>query len=260
MPCLVSLGVGVLLGKMLENNPDESDISSEQGENRESVARSGGYRFGSLDRTGKPTRSAVQKNDSGELVEGSSPEVVIPLDLLEKLSVRGGKRSLSVNILDHNDELVELLNISQKEQKQIKESWQYVRARIRSLESDRCQAKDLEDGSVLITVPDLSSDVRELGATFQEEIMSILGDNRGRVFSGIKQCDHLFTRTPGEVAYRVKVESVGDGRWRYHMAVNGADGNKTWVGETVPEQIRHLTDAARIVPNMNPENVEDEAE
>ena len=41
------------------------------------------------------------------------------------------------------------------------------------------------------------------------------------------------------------------------MSYESQAGRKVWVGDSIPDEIRHITDASKIDPEMNPE-LEDE--
>ena len=77
-------------------------------------------------------------------------------------------------------------------------------------------------------------------------MVSILGENRGLAFSAIKQLDSAFSVAEGDTTYLVKMESIGDGFWRYHMKQQAASGNRAWLGQQIPTHLRHLTEVADI--------------
>ncbi len=179
--------------------------------------------------------------------------VVVPASLLGTLSQAAGKRSMDQDLFSQDGALEAYLQITDREKKYVQQAWRSVQKEMRQYESNAAQAEDLDDGSVKITVPDMSLAMKGFGDEFSDTVKNALGENRADAFLQMKQVGRLLTAVEGEQVYKVKVESVGDGRWRYHMAYESPGGRRVWVGERVPDAIRHLTDAANIDPDMNPE-------
>lgn len=101
--------------------------------------------------------------------------------------------------------------------------------------------EDIDDWTVRITVPDLATSIRPLAGEFRSEVSQALGGDRSKAFLAAKQIDTVFSPPVGERTYEVTSESVGDGQWRFRMNLSGPEGNRVWVGDTIPEEIRHLT-------------------
>ncbi len=133
-----------------------------------------------------------------------------------------------------------------------------VRREIREIEAASSTSAELEDGSVRISVPDLSNAMTGAGENFRASVRGILGDDRGEVFLAMKQADRLFSTPEGGRTYVVTVEETGAGDWRFRMTQEGSDGRRMWVGDRIPDEIRHLTDPARIVASLESPSSEDE--
>jgi hypothetical protein len=184
--------------------------------------------------------------------------VTVPTSLISELSLAIGTRSAGQALFSRDGKIEKILKITDQEKAVVQKAWKQSRHEINELEAGVSKSESLEDGSVKITVPDLANGMGALGEDFQATVKNTLGENRGEVFLAMKQVDRIFTPPAGERTYSVAVEAIGDGRWRYHMTLVGPSGRRVWVSEKVPDEIRHLTDAARIVPTMNPPSREDE--
>ncbi len=246
--------VGVVLGHFLplKNQSDQSSPGESDDEARS--ARSG---------VGSHVDFGASRRPDQDLGGGAAPEfsesgqdsrlLSVPAALIRELSLAGGTRSAGQDLFSRDGEMEKLLQITDQEKAVVQKAWAQSLQKIQELEARSSKSEDLEDGSVQITVPDLSRDRGELAKGFRSSVNDTLGDNRGDVFLAMKQVDQIFTPKSGQRVYTVSVEAIGDGRWRYHMAsVDGEGKRRVWVGEKVPNEIRHLTDAAKIVPSINP--------
>lgn len=117
-------------------------------------------------------------------------------------------------------------------------------------------SEELNEWSVRINLPDLATSFTSLGDDFRSTVHGALGENRGEAFLAVKQIDGMFSPLGGARSYTVTSESIGDGNWRYRMTLEGESGTRVWVGASVPEELRHLTDGANIAPSLD----QDEAE
>lgn len=190
---------------------------------------------------------------------GSGKLLVVPSSLVSGLSRTSGKRSLMQDLFSPGGEEEAWLQIDDREKRSLQDAWNQVRGNLRRAEAGASSAEDLADGSVRIKVPDLTATFASLGKEFRSGVDRTLGENRGEAFMAMKQLDGTFSEQAGERVYTVKVESAGDGTWNYHMRVSGKDGDRVWVADAVPEEIRHLTDAADIHRRINnPVDQEDE--
>lgn len=260
--------LGLLLGRILPSQEGGSE-SHESGDPAERklasrVSRQGGGRVDSsarwMRRSSPSENTADLALDSGlPNPDQDGPLVVVPASLLGELSQAAGMRSLGQDLFSQDGKMEQYLQITDREKSAVQHAWRVSRKQVRALEARAARAEDLEDGSVRITVPDLSEGVVGLGRDFLTSITDTLGENRADVFLQMKQVDQIFAPSAGERVYQVKVESTGDGRWRYHMSYESPAGRKVWVGDSIPEEIRHITDASKIDPEMNPE-LDDEDE
>ena len=261
--CIICLVVGLLLGRLLPvAEPEVKDGAAIQG------AVAGGapdrVRGGTRTAQDTPARHApvkpVAAPEDDVMVDGvaSDPLVTVPASLIEELSMGKGSRDMGQALFSRDGRIEELLKISDQEKAVMQTEWRSVRERVRQLEARSSTAEDLEDGSVKITVPSLVGEMGAMGEGFQSSVKQALGDNRGEVFLALKQVDQIFSPEEGERSYGIKVETIGDGRWRYHMTLEGPAGQRVWVSEKVPDEIRHLTDAAKIFSQIEDVSSDDD--
>ena len=186
--------------------------------------------------------------------------VTVPASFISELSLGIGTRSVGQDLFSRDGKIEKLLQITDQEKAVVQKAWRQSRQKIYEHEAKVSTSESQEDGSVKITVPDVAKGMGSLSQSFESTVKNTLGENRGDVFLAIKQVDRIFAPPVGERTYKVAVEAIGDGRWRYHMTLEGPAGRRVWVSDNVPNEIRHLTDAAQIVPTMNPTSDEDDEE
>jgi hypothetical protein len=174
--------------------------------------------------------------------------VMVPASLLEELSLAAGKRSLAQNLFSADGKIEEIFQISDQEKAAVQTAWRGVQQRIRELEAESSVSDDLDDGSVRIIVPDLTDDMAALGSGVRSSVIEILGENRGDGFLAMMQVDRILTPPAGERTYTVAAEATGDGDWRFRMTLDGANGRRVWVGESIPDEIQHLAGDLQFVP------------
>lgn len=261
--CALCVVGGFVGGRVIPSGKDDAattavDSSEDSRIGRRVIAGSVSSEVRASRRIRSESDAAVLDMDSGlEDPARDGKLVVVPAALVGKLSQAAGTRSLGQDLFSQDGEVELYLQITDREKKEVQQAWRTVQKEMREYESNASQTEDLEDGSVKITVPDMSLVMKGFGDDFNAAIKDSMGGNRAAVFLQMKQVDRILTPVEGDQVYTVKVEAAGDGRWRYHMSVESPSGRRVWVGENVPEEIRHLTDAAKINPEMNPEE-EDE--
>ena len=259
---VVCLVIGLMLGRFLpsEDGPVDNAASSVRGGDSSRK----GSRLASRDRSGSRNSSDSDQAAAGMRSTDATTEadqVTVPIALISELSQGSSTRAQGLELFSRDGKLEKLLNITDHEKAVIQKAWNQSLQQIKQLEAKESKSEDLEDGSVKITVPSLAGDMKQLGEDFETVVQDSLGENRAGAFLAMKHVDRVFTPTDAERTYQVSVESVGDGRWRYHMtAVDGAGKRRVWVGESVPDEIRHLTDAARILPKMTQSEGESDCE
>jgi hypothetical protein len=182
---------------------------------------------------------------------GNGGMISVPIALLESLSLSKSTRSMSQSILDGIDPIEAALGLSSVERDRIKSDWDKACERIREIEVKSMTTKDLEDGSVKISLPNLSKERKQVAEQFFNKLTETLGAERGEAFYATKQVNNMMAAEAGERSITVKVESVGKDEWNYHMDVQDASGSRTWVGESIPHEIRHLADAAGIFSTIS---------
>ena len=174
--------------------------------------------------------------------------VTVSAEMLQKINKFPPVHPRHVQLFYQNDEVLEMLKITEQEQARLEEVWTMRRAEVESLESFHSSRQDMEDGSALITVPDLSDVLTAVERELSEQVRQTLGDERGDLLIRLKHLDGVFMPKTGERTYQVRVEAAGNGQWRYHTDYRDDSNHHVWVGEDLPQEIRHITDAARIAP------------
>ena len=251
--CAACLMAGVAIGRLL---PKAEQSGSGRTENQGTGERSGA----TLSALANPI--AGGESSSGEAQDPSldfgvadptlDPDlVVVPASLLGQLSLATGKRSLAQNLFSGDGKVEETLQITDQEKAAVQTAWRGIQEGIRELESESSVPENLDDGSLRITLPDLTSDMAAPGSGFRTSVREILGENRGEVFLAMKQVDRILTPPAGERTYTVAAEPTGDGGWRFRMTLEGSDGRRVWVGDNIPNEIQHLAGAAQIVPDSD---------
>lgn len=243
--------LGIVLGRMLPGLSPSSTMDDMLGKDI-GVVSSGSSSTKTSERNMpdwpvSPERSGSQGSRAAETSGRDEEMVWIPSSLLEELSADGGARTVGQNLFSGDGKIEEALKITDQEKTMIQAAWKKTQQKMRELEVSAMTSEVSEGGSVVtITVPDLSTDLREVGQGFGSEIRNSLGENRAAVFLAVKQVDRMFSPEASERTYRIEPESTGDGGWRYHMTLEGGGNRRVWVSETIPEQISHLTDVASI--------------
>lgn len=183
-------------------------------------------------------------------LDGGDELVTVPASLIRGITNTPPITSCRNDLFRKDDQVEALLKISPHERERMEQAWELSRKKVESLEVSTSRSEVNEDGSVSITVPDLSQSLKPVGEAFSDELELVLGPERGRLFLAMKQVGRVFTPECGERKHHIAVESVGDGNWRYHMTYEDEHNRRVWVGDGVPNEIRHITDAARVQPSL----------
>ena len=248
--CILSLLAGIALGWVLPKKSLHSDgVQGDESKPERASAERTHPRPVDVGPSEAP--SAQQMFVASGLQEEPEEDLVaVPKSLIKELSLAAGSRTVGQALFSKDGKVEATLQIVDREKAALQTTWRSSREKIRALEARSAQAEDLEDGSVRITLPDLTDDMQGVGKEFHTSVRGILGDNRGEIFLAMKQADQLFAPPAGERSYTVSPEATGDGGWRFRMTLEDANGQRVWVGEGIPEEIRHLTDAAQIIPSL----------
>lgn len=239
--------LGGVTGGLLSFNPSRSNVPDPGQTTNEA-------------RTGtKQSRFGQDWGSHGIKARPSSPQgsprtddsmISVPISLLKSLSIAKSNHTIGQSILDDNDPIEAALGLSSVEKDRIRSEWQRACGQVREIEIKSLSTKDLEDGSVLLALPDLSKERKEIAGQFMSSVTQTLGAERGEAFNATKQVDSRFSADAGERTIAVKIESAGGGDWTYQMSLQDASGQRVWVGESIPSEIRHLADAAGILPTI----------
>ncbi len=246
---LISVGcllVGLMVGYWI---PDESP--EETGSGISQVRQEVVHSTRSSDR---PTTAGFERSapdrDPGEVRLSSSGWVSVPTEFLQELSSTHAVQSSRSDLFGNDAVLLNALGISEGEKESLERHWAEIRQEVQKVEVRESRALQLDDGSVEIKIPDLSRVISPVGDDFQGRVEKVIGKDRASVLMAVKKIDQALGSESGERRYHIAVEAVGDGDWRYHMTYEAGDARRVWVGESVPNEIRHITDAARVTPSL----------
>jgi hypothetical protein len=200
----------------------------------------------------EPEALKAEPAPSDLVAADESPKMLmVSSSLIGELSRKAGARTFGQELFEPDGVIEEALQVTNEEKAVIQTAWQDTRKGIRELEARASVSKELEDYSVQITVPDLSQAMQRVKSDFSASVQRVLGESRGDVFLAAKQVDQMIANSDGARTYTVAAEPVGEDGWRFRMTQEGPDGRRVWVGDSVPEEIRHLTDVARISPRID---------
>lgn len=251
---ITGLLLGVVVGWMM---PRIGSGPVPAGEEQASAAPRSTGGFGGAEPERFHGHKASRRDSYGETVadESRAPDqatVEIPTGLLMELSAAAGTRASGANLFGGDGRVEELLGITDREKADIQTAWKGALVKIRAIEAASVKTEVKDDGSVRISLPDLSQSLAPAGEKFRSTVRAALGENRSETFLTVKQVDSVFTPMAGERIYTVAPEETGNGGWRFHMILEDPGGRRVWVSDTIPDEIRHLTDAARIIPSLAP--------
>lgn len=185
-----------------------------------------------------------------EIKLSSSGWVSVPTEFLHQLGNAHALQSSRVDLFGGDGSLLKSLGITEQEKKTLEGHWADARQAIQALEVRESRAQQLDDGSVEIKIPDMSRAIIPVSKDFGDSVEKVIGRDRASVLMAVKKVDQALGAEAGERKYHISVESVGNGDWRYHMTYESGDARRVWVGESVPNEIRHITDAARVTPSL----------
>lgn len=195
---------------------------------------------------------AMSEEPALESIALRSPrQVTVSTSLIELLSQREGNRTMGQALLDPEGAVEQALGISDKEMTMIQTSWESTKEQIHELEAHSSTVEELEDYSVKIALPDLSQQLNGLANQFSLSVQETLGQNRAEVLLAAKQINQLMKKSAQERIYTIAAESLKEGEWRFNMTLESKEGRRVWVGNSIPEEIRHLADAAQILPRIS---------
>lgn len=184
------------------------------------------------------------------LSEQVDPQVLVSTSLLAALAGNRQDPGFASNLLSDQDLFEQAMNLSQEEKRKIEDQWADVRGSVWDLEVNSSTSEDLDDGSVQISLPDLSIERLKIANEFKESLGEVLNQQRAEVFWAVKKLDSSFSKNTGASSITVKTESAGGGEWTYKMTLQDGENRRVWVGANIPNEIRHLCDAANIFPEV----------
>lgn len=200
--------------------------------------------------TRESNRPATPAAGAREAAGAAKGEITVPTSLISGLSQAVGARKLEQDLFSGDGMVEDALQITDREKAAIQTAWKASLQKIRDIETASMRSEEIDEWSVRITVPDLSSSMSQFGGDFRAKVNDALGENRSQAFLAAKQVDRMFSPPQGERSCTVTTEEIGDGQWRYRMTLADPNGNRVWVGASIPDDIRHLTDAAQIKPSL----------
>ena len=244
----IGIGIGLMLPFGLNDSSNHEDFrSSKSGDQIARSEKRNDHSWG-LPPMRSHTNTPEKKPRDSSSSESDSEEdlVMVPSALFENLNITAGANTVDAQLFGRDDRIEEALQITAHEKAVIQTAWTDIRGRIRDLEAASKETTVLDEWSVRITVPDLSASLESLGTDFNSALTRALGNQRSKTFQAFKQIDKVFSPAEGKKSYTITSESVGDGEWRYRMALDGPDGQRVWVGDSIPDEISHLCGDIRL--------------
>jgi hypothetical protein len=185
------------------------------------------------------------RDDSGKAGMSGDDQARVPLALLRDLGAASGNRIVADRLF--NDSSAErMLGVTDLEKARLQPEWEKALDALKTAEVAAMRYKEAGDGTVKIVLPPAPADFRAVGQCFRREVLGVMGAERGEAFLALKQVDSHFHPVEGEQSCEVRSEPTGNGAWNFHLTLDGPDGRRVWVSETIPDEISHLTDAAGI--------------
>lgn len=169
------------------------------------------------------------------------PLVVVPADFIASLSRAGRIRNLDQPLFSEESPLADYLQLAPSEVAGLESRWGDLREQIRSLETGSARFEEQPDGSLEVIQPDLKTEIATLVQGFRTSVAQTLGANRSEVLLAAAQIGDVFDALGSGRKMTVRAEQTGDGGWRYHTVVEDRKGKRTYVGESVPSSLEHLT-------------------
>ncbi|MCH7228948.1 hypothetical protein MLD59_22590 [Verrucomicrobiaceae bacterium E54] len=249
--CLACFAAGLLLGHLIPPKPDGMREAGRLGEHAPSRSSLDGPAR-SLERAlDGESEDRVGKSESQGAATPGEDLVQVPFTLLAELGRAERVLSIDHPIISRDGRIEQILKITDREKEALQTAWRNSRAAIRDAEAAAVMMEELEDGSARLTLPDLSDRREAVADGCASSIRKILGQSRGDVFLAVRQVPSAFESQGGNWSCTVAPEATGDGRWRFHMTIEDAKGRRVWVGESIPDEIRHLAEAAGVVSSLN---------
>ena len=251
---LAGIAIGWLLPRTIPDvrGSNADDSTNKQREPARPRGIDGGPDPASQIQGARVSTGRKNRQDTTSAAHGSEEQdtVRVPVSLLEVLGRGSGGRRLDQDLFSRDGSVEAALGITDPEKANIQSAWREVRQDARDLEARSARSEEIDEWSVRVIVPVDSPGLASLGAGFRSKVLQVLGGDRGEAFLALKQVDAMFSPAEGNRNYTITTESIGEGRWRYRMTLEGPDGNRVWVGEAIPDEIRHLTDLAGVVPSL----------
>ena len=178
--------------------------------------------------------------------EGEGESVTLSTKALEAVARATGINVTRKEIFGTDDAVAKALQITDREQARIREHWRRAQQKIRQEEVTHANIVEREDGSVSIKVDPLTEFRDAQREVFTDAVVSELGVDRGAALIALKGGDELLGGRKNKLEVVVSMEETGDGSWRFRIQEMSGETRRVLVGKSVPEEIRHLTDAANI--------------
>ena len=240
---IASLTVGVLVGRYLPNSTPTIPADTARREMEKRPAR---VKIGSVDSPNSRPNKEPKKlpNPADTAVQAAvSP---VSLEVISSLSLATGRRKLDQDLFSGDGAVEEALKITDHEKAVIQTAWRSLLGEIRELEVGSIRSEAIDEWSHRILVPEMDAVTAPLGDRFGTHVLGALGAERGELFLAAKQLERIFAEPQGERVYTVTTEEVGNGEWRFRIDSKGGDGERMWVGNVIPDELLHLTNAAGI--------------
>lgn len=244
---LAGIGIGRLLPRGAADTSFLDEGASPAAHASGNPARNGGA---AEERIVRRRAGVPRERDNAVAAGQNDPEegmALVPTALIGELSLAAGTRTAGQELFSRDGRIEEALRITDHEKAVIQTAWRDSLQRIRDLETASMQTEQIDEWSTRVTVPDLSPSMTSLRDEFRSTVDRALGGSRSEAFLAAKQTSNMFSPPSGDRSYTVTSEAAGDGQWRFRIMLAGPGGSRVWVGESIPNEIRHLFGDIKLV-------------
>lgn len=175
-------------------------------------------------------------------------DVVVPRNLLMQLGAAAGHRGMEEELFSENDPIQIGMDINPAQKAALESAWENAKQRLWDFQKNSRRMEAIDDWTVRITVPDMSSNIDSISKGLEHDASRILGKDRAEAFLAAKQVDKTLSQAGGERVYMVTSQETGDGDWTLSTQMRGPNGAHIWFGESTPEHLNHLLGDLKVDP------------
>ncbi len=241
---LLTLVLGICLGRLWPR----------AGRDEFAIRPTGGEGSGSPSRDRRlPNRVPLAESAANQLRTASDIRAIeIDSATLERLALQMGARVPEFHLFEADDPSLDFIGITESEKVSLEEAWEGAKEGMKGYAAQVSVYRwEDDDSSVAITVPPLGEEGARQREFLAGEIREILGETRASGFLALKRIGEVFGSGGEEQKYTIFVEFAGNGFERYRIIRRIGDEERQWIADAIPDEIRHLTNAAGIEPRVH---------